>query len=398
MTVKFANSSVAYRALPVTVASRVGNGNWVATSVAGNTATLSLPSGTTTFGVAYVCPFDYNNVVNEFIFEASLSDGAAYTVECPNVVTRGAFSNVILSGDVAAIPGATYASIASQLAPWNIWSTSFTNVQMQFPNGNNDIAVSANTGSSYLPSAIKIIRNQAVPGAINGGNPITLAPTDETTSETVTMPTPPAGFQINPSVAAYYVTTNSARIDLGGNNSGASTYAVVPTSESQPGDHYEFSAEADSTGYVQQQGEYLLQFLTASEESTAPGAVAFAWPTPLTPNVPTAAALPTFQIVYPGGFSGSTQVSSTAQISWLDSNVINYQRVSMTATSAYLNGSTSLSIPDLSSIPGFIVPATSGTQVGWDEIVTGGTYPSFSVAPLNGSETTTSARGLYTVP
>jgi hypothetical protein len=89
-------------------------------------------------------------------------------------------------------------------------------------------------------------------------------------------------------------------------------------------------------------------------------------------QAPVGAAFPSFNVNYTS-FSGNSVIADRALISWGQTTSTAY-RIGVSATEAFQNGSTDLAIPDLTSIPGFLAPAPSGTAVSWLVSVSGGSF------------------------
>ena len=75
---------------------------------------------------------------------------------------------------------------------------------------------------------------------------------------------------------------------------------------------------------------------------------------------PTRAALSSFDFVYTG-LSGQSGVCDSAVLSW--EGTFGYNHIQVTATANYQNGSTTVALPDLSNLSGFVSALPSGTQV-----------------------------------
>lgn len=124
-------------------------------------------------------------------------------------------------------------------------------------------------------------------------------------------------------------------------------------------------------------------------------------------SAPTPAALPTLNVSY-GGFSSSlnlTYTSSVGYMYWVQSNSSNAgiqqttYTISVQATSSSLDGATTLTIPNLSSVPGFLASPGSGATVTWSSGVEGQTYPFFPPStPANSLWVSAVNYGTYTVP
>jgi hypothetical protein len=102
--------------------------------------------------------------------------------------------------------------------------------------------------------------------------------------------------------------------------------------------------------------------------------------------------LPTFTIGYLG-FSGMTRVAQYADIFW-GTNLSN--GITIDATENYQGGATSLTIPDLSGVTGFLAQPASGTKVEWDAGMNQVLSTAASLPDLN--EVSVGNSGTYTVP
>jgi hypothetical protein len=256
------------------------------------------------------------------------------------------------------------------------------NFSLMLPNGTSDIAALVFDSQSNL-LAVKIVRSQTVPGVVNQGNPITVVASDATTPQPVTSTGVPNGFTFGLS-SVYYVTANAVFPLLYSGQT--SRYGTVSTSEAQAGDYYSFTASAISSTQ---------QVITQGTTSTA-GPIAMHLPAPMTYSTPTPAKFPVFTIDY-AGFSGDAAVSYSAQIGSFDFVGINDATV--TATSAYQNGGTTLAIPDLTSLPGFALTVKSGWLVQWTTYAYGGAYQWYELAgPNAGSLSIVENTGTYVEP
>lgn len=324
----------------------------------------------------------------EVVYEMTVQDSTALSAACPEVGQLGAQGTLTGSVDASAIAGTqSIAIIGKDFGGVGLTGTS-GNFSATLPTGSNDIAaVAYNSSSSVL--GIKILRSQTVPGVANGGNPITLATTDAVTTQSVTTANTPTGFTQLDSLDAQYNTGNLTGVML--NNLAAPTqYAVVPTTEAASGDWYSFSTSVQNTTTHQQLG--------ASENTTTPGAVTLTYPAPMTYTAPTAAAFPTMTID-DSQFSASPYVTAFAQIQWaVSGSPVEQYSVSVTATSAYLNGATTLTIPNLTSLAGFFPTAASNSSIVWTAQVSGSTAPGYEATSLNSSTQFAAITGTYAEP
>jgi hypothetical protein len=374
---------------PVALAEQLGTGAWTSTSApSSNPLTLNVPEGTTSYGLAYVCPtvMGMGPINFEYVVEAAVSDGTSYTVNCPTNPSTGAVTGTVVSSFANTANVAFYgAQGTSTFVPGNSGSLSG---QLAVSSGSEDIAAVALDASNNA-LAIQILRSQTVPGAINAGASgsfLTIGSSGATTTQSITATGLPAGFN-SPSTYAGYQTSNGTFFGLG---SVSGQYAVVPSSTAQSGDFYLFTAGASSNVINNES-----QNVYAYQSTPTPGAISLTLPAPLGYSSPAAAALPSFDLAY-AGFSGASVVADWAQLNWQTSG-IDYQ-INVTATSAFQNGLTTLTVPDLSSVSGFIAPAASGTSIGWFSGVYGGSYLPFIPTPSTGTLGYVWNEGQYTEP
>ena len=373
---------------PTAVAVKIGSGAFTATSVQNGQTSFLLPAGTTSYALAYVCPPEGPPAIittNEIVIEATLADGASYSTSC---VDQPPTANATGTVDATAIPGASNVVIFGKNGFANTISAASGSFNATLPSGTNDVAAVAKDASGNV-LAVKILRSQTVPGAVNGGNSIVFSAADEITLETATIGNAPAGF-IPPELFVQYRTGNGTQINL--ELSTAGTYQVIPATAAQAGDSY---------------------FVDCSTEDTVTGNSVvgvnqvFSSATPLTINLPAvwsnatappAAAFPTFALNYTG-FTAGSNLAFQGDIAWATSNTT-FNHVLVTATSSFQNGSTTLSVPNLASLPGFFTPAASGTTIGWNVIIVNA-QQSLTLLPSlegNGIGPLVESRGTYVVP
>jgi hypothetical protein len=115
---------------------------------------------------------------------------------------------------------------------------------------------------------------------------------------------------------------------------------------------------------------------------------------------PAAATFPTFTFNY-AGFSGLSGVADQAAITWF-STLSTVSSITVTATASFQGGVTTLAVPNLTALPGFLPSAASSTSVSWVARTFGGSGPSLSfllnVQPSNGSASFVQNQGSYIEP
>jgi hypothetical protein len=322
----------------------------------------------------------------EFVVEATMQDGPAFTASCPGTP---AASNVSGSVNASLIAGTSDVRITGNQGVSTSVGTSGLPFNVNLPTGTNDIAAVALDGSGAL--AVRMLRSQTVPGALNGGATIILGPSDATTSQSVTVSNLPAGFAA-PTTFVDYETANGTLIVL--YNGPATQYRAVPTAIAQSGDFYFYSTGARDIATLKS----FVGFLQTT--TSGGGSISPTLPSPWSFSGPAAAAFPTFTFNY-SGFNGLSGVADQAMLTWFptSSTVAN---LTVTATSSFQGGTTTLAIPNLTSLPGFLASAASSSNVSWLARIAGGAGPSLSFLlnghPSNGSISIVQNQGSYTEP
>jgi len=393
---------------PTDVATRVGSGAFTAATLTSGSLTLSLPSGTTNFAVAFVCPPEAFTTVlpapptltTEIVYEASTLDGTSYSESCTSSGFSTSSGSLTMSVDASAVPGASYLeAFAQQNGTAGIGSATYDNpsgpsgsFSLLAPTGSNQVEVVAyNSLPNFINNVVaaKNFSNQTVPGALNGGNTVVLGAADETTPEPLTYQNVLSGYGA-PSTEVSYNLGGSGEFTIA--ESATSEYPALPSGAVENGDYYVFVASSSIASTSNSSGGQVYVYTASAtggpESITFPAAWTYGGPTP--------AALPSFDLSY-AGFSGKTDVFDWASISWSGSSTVEYL-VQVVATGNYLNGSTTLAIPDLSGGTGFLSAPASGTDVIWEADISQGNFPSLQPLPLNGTVKAVSTLGTYVVP
>ena len=177
---------------PTAVATKVGSGSFATTTAVNGKVTLTLPSGTTTFAVAYVCPpASLTNPLfqetSEYVDEATTLDGTSFSRSCPAAANTGSgsFTTGTLTGvvDASAIPGSSFLNVDA------LNGTAETTVYIGTPSGSFSFAAPAGSDNVQVLAynsvliglaqtmslaGAKVLTGQTVPGALNGGSPVML--------------------------------------------------------------------------------------------------------------------------------------------------------------------------------------------------------------------------------
>jgi hypothetical protein len=374
---------------PAVVAAKIGTGAFQAQSLTAGKLTLSIPSGTTDFAVAYVCSAPSILAV-EHIYEATLTDGTSFTLPCVVPQDRGPTGALTGNVDMAAISEARQLGLA--VSNGSLATTFTTAADTAFnltaPAGTDRVEVlaydapSPGLGTTTTLLAARNFDNQAVPGSLNGGAQVVLAPADRTTFQPITYTNVPAGYSASTFVG--FLMANGA----GGFaiSQSASQYPALPAGAVESGDSYALIASARNTARP-------TEIMYVAKSATSAGPVSFALPTPWAYAGPSPAALPTFNFDY-SGFAQSTSVNQLAAITWA---LTPSTQISMEASASYQNGSTTLQIPDLSAIQGFIPAPSSGTRVFWVALIGQGGLVDQQPATTDSTASVINS-GTYTVP
>ncbi|MGB6973215.1 MAG: hypothetical protein WBD67_00890 [Terracidiphilus sp.] len=392
-------------ATPTAVAASIGAGAYTAEALNGSTLTLSIPSGTTKFAVAYACPVQVFTVggvqesqfAEETVFEATTTDGTSFNQSCTSSSSgaqEGTFSGSV---DANAIPDASSSYLDIQAANSGaFWDERYTvdspatNFSFSIPTGSYRMMAGvmsySNITQQYTLTAARDFGSQTIPGTLNSGNTVVLGAADETTSQTIAYNNVPSGFS-SPLTAVSFVFGDVGDLSIA---SGATNqYPVLPAAATESGDYYFLTASALSSGYP-------LQGVEAFLTSSTAGPVAFNLPAPWSYTGPAAAALPTFDMSY-SGFAGQTGVYDSVQLEW-GAGTSNTNFINIIATASYQNGSSMLALPDLSGLNGFLVAPPSGTDVVWTAEVAQSSAKMGQLAAPNTSGSVVLVQGGYLEP
>jgi hypothetical protein len=374
---------------PAVVAAKIGTGSFQAQSLTAGKLTLSIPSGTDDFAVAYVCSAPAVLAV-EHIYEATLTDGTSFTLPCAVPQDRGPTGALTGNVDIAAISEANQLSLAvsngSLATTFN--TAADTAFNLTAPAGTDRVEVLAydstfpGFGITSTLVAARNFDNQAVPGSLNGGAQVVLGPADRTTTEPITYNNVAAGYSASTFVGLIMANGKGGFAI----SQSTSQYPVLPAGAFKSGDSYTFIASARNSAKP-------TETMFVAQSSTTAGPVSFAFPTPWVYSGPSPAALPTFNFDYTG-FAQSTNVHQLGSITW---GLTPSTQISMEASASFQNGSTTLEIPDLSAIQGFFPAPTSGTRVIWVALIGPGGLADQQSANTGSTASVTNS-GIYTVP
>src|SRR5262249_26848080 len=150
----------------------------------GSQVSFTLPSGTSKYAIAFVCPpvAAMGTLNPEFVIEATTQDTTSFTANCLGSPTLGTVTGSA-SSSVAGASGIRIrgtdgfgANIGSASGPFP------SSPPTQMPVGTNDVAaIAVNASGNVL--GVKIVRSQTSPGPINNGSGIIVI--DATTAQSL---------------------------------------------------------------------------------------------------------------------------------------------------------------------------------------------------------------------
>lgn len=186
---------------PTVVAAKIGSGPFIAESLAAGKMSLSLPSGTSDFAVAYLCTVPSFPAI-ERIFEATTADGTSFTLPCALPAEPGTTGALTGNINVTAITDTNLLDIAASSGSQSLASgiTPDTNFSLIAPAGTDRVEVLAYNSTSQglqAPTTLVAARNfdnQNVPGTLNSGSQVVLGAGDRTTPEQITYSNVPSGY------------------------------------------------------------------------------------------------------------------------------------------------------------------------------------------------------------
>jgi hypothetical protein len=388
---------------PTAVATKIGSGPFTPATLTSGALTITIPSNETSFAVAYFCTVLLSpsgnapsEVTEQDVFEGTTLDGNSFSGAClPGLSTSPpAAPTAQLTGsvDASAIPGVNYLVVSAGNVDFNFPFTNATSFGFATTTGTDRVRVlayddvyspPASSGSTTLAAA-KSFDGQAVPGALNGGNTVTLGLQDETTPVAINYSNLPSGFTIDSSTASFVTSADGAFIVA---SPATKQYVAIPMGATESGDYYSIYMDAYSGSSV----------MSVVKNLTSAVPVAVTFPPGWSYAGPTPAAQPIFNVAYQG-FSGSDGVSYVAAWNWWPvGNGIQYS-ATVTATRNYLNGTTSVSMPDLSGLAGTLAPPVSGTYLNWTARIFQATFGSQPASLANETLTDVQNSGTYQVP
>ena len=358
---------------PLAVATQTGASPFTLTTP-GNKVTFTVAPGNTKYAIAYVCPpVSASGITSETLIQATAQDTTAFTASCLGPPATGAATGSVTS----AIAGTANIKIfGSQGFSGNVTGAAGS-FSISMPSGTNDVAAVAFDSSNNV-QGVKLVRSQTVPGAVNGGAAIIISsPADATTTADLTINNvPTTGFVTPPEASVDFTTANGTRLLLT-NNSVASTnpqpYHALPAPATVSTDFYLYESNtSDTATHNQSVG-------ITTTTTTGGSSFSVALPVPWTFAGPAPAKFPTFTFLY-SGFTGQPAIADQGSIQW-STGATTSNQITVLATANFQAGATTITIPDLTSLAGFLTPAATGTTINWVADIFGGTNQEFTFVP-----------------
>ena len=380
---------------PTAVAEKIGTGGWTTALLPNNgTLLLTLPSGTTQYGVAVVCNRTVSGAMGiiEWVLEADLKDGSAYNLRfcLPNSPSTQPTGNISGSFDASAIPGIHTVNFSVDYGSAAFLGSSTGTFNISASTGVTDLYGLAYDNSGNILT-MKILRSQTIPSVANAGNTITFTASNAVTVQPISIANISSGFSSPIMFSGYVSAHGSFPVDFAGFPAGTQ-YAAVPATDVQPGEYYFFNAVSGTATQQVYTQQYLL--------TAAP--VTLTLPKPWSPAPPAPAVFPAFTFDYTG-LVGQTATADNATIGWSQGSIS--FGVDVIATGNFQNGSTRVTIPDLTSLPGFFSMAPAGSSITWSATTWGGAAQWYQgsaplLFPLTTPQTISNAsgQGTYTQP
>lgn len=371
--------------MPTAIAYQAGTtGSFQTLTLSGSTASFTLPSGTTSYGFAYMCP-TYEpvppfteTVAAESVVQANTSDTTSLTFACGS-----SGGNVNVTFDYSAIPGATTAELYTATSSEQIIGPAkgygsvsgvpigTSDVALVVMAGNGAIAVQIQRGVNVTASTPTIAFPPMTTADMLGSAPLTLQniPSLATTG----------GFYFA-DIRGVYTTAGGLSIPLPtpftqtAASSIQTTYPTVPATQAEPGDFYLLTGSSMLSPQS-------IQFVGVDASTTTPTSVSLTLPPSATLTTPTAAAYPTFNVNV-GGFTVTGAGLDTSEICYLSAaGSTKTYCISTYVTKSWLGSNTTFTVPDLSQLTGFAPAPVSGISESWNFEVSIETPLSF-ISPL----------------
>ena len=356
---------------PLAVATQTGTSAFTLTTPASQ-VTFAVAPGNTKYAIAYVCPpVSASGITSETVIQAATQDTTSFTASCLGPPGTGTATGSVTS---AIFGTATIKIIGNQGIGGSVTGGSGP-FSVSMPTGTNDVAAVAFDSSNNV-QGVKLVRSQTVPGALNSGAAIIISsPADATTTADLTANNVPAGFVTPPEASVDFITANGTRLLLTSNSvpsANPQPYHALPAAATVSTDFYLYESDTSNTATNQSVG-------VTTTTTTGGGAFSVTLPAPWTFTGPAPAKFPTFTFVY-SGFTGQPAIADQGSVQW-STGATTSNQITVLATANFQAGATTITIPDLTSLAGFLTPAATGTTINWVADIFGGTNQEFTFVP-----------------
>lgn len=373
---------------PATIAYQTGtSGKWTAVTPSGSSVSFTLPTGVTSYSLAFDCPMNnfsgqtYRSGPAEVVIEATTADSPA-TYCVPGAAGPSATVNATVFVETSSFPNTDTYSVSQRIPASNL-SSGFGGTagadgvgSPLWYSGQSDLLAEVYNPTTFTPVAARIVRNVT----FTPNETVTLDPMSLTGDAITTQPANTGGQW-----GIAWVTAEGEMWTFYGGNKPPNV-PVIPAASVQPGDYYEIWSFG--TG-----GQF------AAATGSSPSSInAMPYTSTLTyTSAQNTGDLASMNIPFNGFTVSGTKYYELTE-SWSTPKApvpAGAPLLNVLASQNYLGTSTSVSVPDLSSVPGMLPNPTGGTPVAvlgvdyvasgpipWDDLETSNAYLTKQL-PLN---------------
>lgn len=362
---------------PTTVVYQAGtSGSWTAVTPSGGKVSFTLPVGTTAYSVAYVCPFNgypgddgASNPETRFgpaevVIEATVGDSPSIYCEQNNLTrTVGTVNATAFVETEGFFPTTNFSVSVTQATAGNVGGPGFSGAvggdvagsPLWFSGPSDVAAIVYNTSlSPQVATAGELTRNVS----FTSNGTVTLDPIEPQTSTLTTAAvTLPAGAQ---TAFGYWMPAEGGALQASNAFSNPTTLSVPQIPSASAGDYYMVSVSGEVAGTT---------FSLEQQTSSSVPSSALTLPSSAfnyTSATNNGGDLPTVNQAY-SGFTISGTKYYLMDLSWAQTTQpvpAGAPLVNVIASQSYLGSSTTLTMPNLSSVTGMFPNPSGGVSVG----------------------------------
>jgi hypothetical protein len=336
---------------PAAIAYSTGtSGSWQALPSGATSFTLT---GTTAYGVAYMCTTYSGNV---YFVQATAAEMRTVPVACGATSTGTLVVSFTFDAFCSSGATATVVDVNAQGDNLGGCSSAGTSYDVTLDSGTQDVFTMAETGgSTNALLAVKTLQSQSVPGSASA----TFATSDAVGTATIPQLTQVPSTATSALEEIYFGSFDNWVVPLlvsSYNTSSGTTFYTVATGDVGPNDSYLVIGDQDVSGPGTANAVAVDAF-----SASAPTTVAL--PTPFNETV-TAAGLPIFGTTYFSGSNPSGYVSGYLfSGSWYGSGIPTL--LEGVVTSGFIGASTTYTMPNISLSPFPPTTAPNGMEYSW---------------------------------